>query len=766
MKVSQKILVTVVTSSVRLHRWMARFQADHDVEAIHVIAAAIATSLVILTTVVCRSSATAAAASSCSRGKRNTSLAATIVLPLLVFVAHEHHRLRTVRSNYRPPDSNFYEHNNTLHSYQPRPMQELYYSNGIYRNLAGNKQVFFRGINLPAKTPSHPTLLQSTETVTDFYESHRTVSFVDRPFPLSEADEHFSRLSNLGFNLLRLSVSWEAVMHAGPGIIDADYLEYLVSLVRMASRYGLYVIIDPHQDVWSRFTGGDGAPGWTLEAAAGFRLDGSLHKAGCAFLHQHLGPDETLPTMAWPTNYGRLATATMFTLFFAGDVYAPNITVPDTGGETIQHHLRKHYAEFIKVVANALKDEVNVIGFETMNEPSNGFVGVDDLRDLVMPAPFLSAVTGFDSMRLGSGATLNIGYYSSPFVFKKWAEVNEEQSSCWQDGRDVWLRMGVFEIDETTGERRLLQPHYFRRQSEDFLERYMAPFFFDIQRVVASANSRFVTYAAPHIDVMNPTTPPVPDLLFNDEYKFGWAPHFYDAATLLLKSYSDWFALDVDYKLPIVTPTLIAKSFGRMLKSVKNTGRGIHVIVGETGIPFDLNNAKLEATVASAALDRTIRGMEANLLEYVLWNYMPYSTASKGDWWNGEDLSIRSEGRNRALDAVARPYVYAIEGTVEMLKQGFDLFDSKHQGTYHLEVSTGCKDGERKLESKLDATSSAGGTRSRSRSTFEIFVPGCHFPLSLMSITSWSENAKIEYDWPRQTIFWTVFDCKDGLTIA
>ena len=56
-------------------------------------------------------------------------------------------------------------------------------------------------------------------------------------------------------------------MYEGHGIIDESYLEYVKELVKWAARFELYVIIDPHQDVWSRFTGGDGAPWWTLDAA-------------------------------------------------------------------------------------------------------------------------------------------------------------------------------------------------------------------------------------------------------------------------------------------------------------------------------------------------------------------------------------------------------------------------------------------------------------------------------------------------------------------
>ena len=44
-----------------------------------------------------------------------------------------------------------------------------------------------------------------------FFEHAATVSFVGRPFPLDEADTHFTRLRAYGFNVVRLLVTWEAI---------------------------------------------------------------------------------------------------------------------------------------------------------------------------------------------------------------------------------------------------------------------------------------------------------------------------------------------------------------------------------------------------------------------------------------------------------------------------------------------------------------------------------------------------------------------------
>src|ERR1700733_7466851 len=125
------------------------------------------------------------------------------------------------------------------------------------------RRVILRGVNLggDCKVP-YPG--GGTNFPSDF-SNHREVSFIGRPFPIGEADEHFSRLRAWGFNCLRLLTTWEAIEHRGPNDYDVQYLDYFAELCRMAGDYGFYVFVDFHQDVWSRMTGGDGAPCWLFD---------------------------------------------------------------------------------------------------------------------------------------------------------------------------------------------------------------------------------------------------------------------------------------------------------------------------------------------------------------------------------------------------------------------------------------------------------------------------------------------------------------------
>jgi hypothetical protein len=103
----------------------------------------------------------------------------------------------------------------------------------------------------------------------------------------------FGRLREWGLTFLRFMITWEAVEHGRPGIHDQQYLDYLRAVIRKANGHGISVFIDPHQDVWSRWCGGDGAPGWTLETA---RFDlARLEETGAAMTHQAIG--DPLPPM-------------------------------------------------------------------------------------------------------------------------------------------------------------------------------------------------------------------------------------------------------------------------------------------------------------------------------------------------------------------------------------------------------------------------------------------------------------------------------------
>ena len=72
----------------------------------------------------------------------------------------------------------------------------------------------------------------------------------------------------------------------------------------------MVAFVSMHQDVWSRYSGGSGAPAWTL-TATGFDLD-ALEETNAAWLigvkgGGHVEEERGL----WPCGYQKLAAATM-----------------------------------------------------------------------------------------------------------------------------------------------------------------------------------------------------------------------------------------------------------------------------------------------------------------------------------------------------------------------------------------------------------------------------------------------------------------------
>ncbi len=170
-------------------------------------------------------------------------------------------------------------------SARPYALTRLRTDRTYLRDGAG-RYIFFHGVNLSGSTKV-PTSVDPKGIPT----------YVGKPFPLEQAREQLAKIRALGFNALRLLVIWEGVEPVKRGQYDTAYLSYLRELVKLAGEQGLHVLLDMHQDMFSRHlsvrynespkygtpgsventllalvkpytdrVNGDGAPRWAVEA--------------------------------------------------------------------------------------------------------------------------------------------------------------------------------------------------------------------------------------------------------------------------------------------------------------------------------------------------------------------------------------------------------------------------------------------------------------------------------------------------------------------
>eukprot|EP01065_Artemidia_motanka_P003845 TRINITY_DN1183_c0_g2_i1.p1 TRINITY_DN1183_c0_g2~~TRINITY_DN1183_c0_g2_i1.p1 ORF type:complete len:781 (+),score=117.23 TRINITY_DN1183_c0_g2_i1:96-2438(+) len=599
-----------------------------------------------------------------------------------------------------------------------------------------NRVVQLRGVNLSggSKVP----LGCGTHVPGSLYREtpDRPISFVGRPFPVSEARSHFGRLRSWGFTLLRFIVTWEAIEHAGPYEYDMEYVRYIRTLVEIADEYGLLIYVDPHQDVWCRWTGGDGAPVWTLEKA-GFDVD-KLEETGAAVTHQGFkGDPAKYPKMLWPTNYFKLACQTMFTLFFGGNTYAPGMLVEDEreGSMPIQEYLQHHYVKSLSILAEALGGCRNVIGYGCMNEPSVGYIGHPNLSKFWGPLKHGVMPTAVQAMCAGDGYCVSVGKYNrfGMPVPQRREKLNPAGQSVWRDGhRCLWRELGIWGPPSKPGEQpKLMQPEYFA--GANFGRDFWLPFAFKFAESVRSAAAAGGRPAQEPELIVFVELPPH-DLGLSEMPNIGTqlgtvvnATHWYDNLTLFLGAYKAVVSFDVHKNRPVLGREAVHNMLKRQLADIKHWSRprdglfgpaGAPTLIGECGIPFNMNKGSSYKTgnwsEQVGALDSTIRALEKNLLNFTLWNYNPDHSPEWGDQWNMEDLSLFSGSDGRALSAAARPYAVAVPGTPTM--------------------SAFCRrSGEYRLVFEADGEDRSGPGRDTL-----IFIPGEQYPRGMTVQTSQS----------------------------
>ena len=535
---------------------------------------------------------------------------------------------------------------------------DLLIDEGSFKDAHG-RQLILRGVNLAAKIPTKP---DGSTYLRKSFKKHNEVSFVGRPFPLDEADEHFSRLKYWGFNLLRLCTSWEAIEHEGLGVYDEEYLHYLEKIVEKADKYGFKIFIDFHQDVWSRFTGGDGAPGWTLEVA-GFNID-HLEVTGAAVLH-HV--KEHKPHILWPTNAYKLGAATMFSLFFGGNSFAPNKIIQ---GRNIEDVLQDAYIGAVATVLERLKTHPAVIGYDVMNEPLSGYIGCGDLNKPFGILQLGSTPTPFQGMILGDGNSAQVDEWKQKYltirkVGKK--ELNQQKKRAWQKNIEcVWKEHGVWDYTDQ-GEPILLRPDYFKNYS--FEEQFYKPFINKVGKEIQAISPKAIVLIEHVVGSLPPTWGR------EDIQNVAFSTHWYDGVLLATKRFFKFLGFDlVNMKKIIATPSWMRKAFARQIQHLKlfakNQMGNIPVIITEFGIPLDLKRKRAYKTgnfsTQEKALHRSFLAIDDNLVSSILWNYTCHNSNVRGDHWNDEDLSIFSRDQQdthdcpysgaRAKNAFIRPY--------------------------------------------------------------------------------------------------------------
>lgn len=135
----------------------------------------------------------------------------------------------------------------------------------------------------------------------------------------------------MGLNALRLPLSWSAIEPTETGGFAEDYLDRAAAVVAACRKAGVLVLLDMHQDGYSKFIGDDGAPKWATLPAPPPRdpNDGN----------RNVGP----------------AAQAAFNTFFG------------TGADGVR--LRQRFAAMLVHVAGRLATDPAVFGFELYNEP-------------------------------------------------------------------------------------------------------------------------------------------------------------------------------------------------------------------------------------------------------------------------------------------------------------------------------------------------------------------------------------------------------------
>ena len=216
------------------------------------------------------------------------------------------------------------------------------------------------------------------------------------PIPAFTADDA-AAMRDFGFDALRLPINWSGIQPTSFDSYDEAYLGRVQATIDAARSAGVRVLLDLHQDAWSKEFGEDGAPRWALYPPPGPMdlLGGPLNDLGARRMSQ--------------------IVENQFSTFFSAGPIGPKV--------------RNEFIAMAATVAKRWANDDAVIGLEIFNEPladSNGLLllygpAYAAVRPVMPQKLFVfepsSTRNFFDKAPLGAGA-IGPGTLYAPHTYK------------------------------------------------------------------------------------------------------------------------------------------------------------------------------------------------------------------------------------------------------------------------------------------------------------------------------------------------------------
>jgi uncharacterized membrane protein HdeD (DUF308 family) len=137
------------------------------------------------------------------------------------------------------------------------------WKNGSWFNDDQGRHLLFRGVNFASRTKLAPYLpIAPLET--------KNLSQLNLKEEIKSVEPELDRLKDLGFNIVRLLISWKAIEPRPNTNFDEllpegkQYLTFVKEIIDELYARNLYVFLDFHQDIAHERYGGDGFPDWAL----------------------------------------------------------------------------------------------------------------------------------------------------------------------------------------------------------------------------------------------------------------------------------------------------------------------------------------------------------------------------------------------------------------------------------------------------------------------------------------------------------------------